>query len=132
MPSLTTADDFKPEPAPESPKSDSLFAPLTAKQSEQRFRRAPAIHRKLSNIDPENDIRVRIIGTVVSADSGAFIIDDGTTSKEILSDMPVHEGAFIRIFARVMPLETGCELRAELIQDMAELDKEKYEQVFFP
>jgi hypothetical protein len=36
----------------------------------------------------------------------------------------------VRIFARVLPLESGFELRGEIVQDMSALDAELHKRVF--
>ncbi len=94
--------------------------------AEERFkyRRVPAVSRRITEINPEKDIRVRILGRVIGKSDGVVIVDDGSSSAEIVVDNSeyVREGDVVRVFARVLPLETGYELRGEIIQIMNDLD----------
>ena len=84
----------------------------------QQFHRAPAVYKKISEIDPEKNIRVRLIGRVIGTTDGTIVIDDGSGRADIVADeIAVENNEIVRIFARVLPLENGYELRAELIQD---------------
>lgn len=98
---------------------------------DQKFKRAPAAHRKISEIRPESDIRVRILGRVIGKADGMLVVDDGTARADIVAeDMEADTNSIVRVFARVLPLETGYELRAELVQKMDRLDLDLYEKVF--
>ncbi len=100
--------------------------------AEQRFHRAPAIPRKISEIEADRDIRVRIFGRVEEIAPPGLIISDGTRT-EVVADPELTQsmkvGDKVRIFCRVLPLESGFELRAELIQDFSQLDDELYGKV---
>lgn len=91
---------------------------------EFRYRRAPAVSRRLTEINPEQDIRVRILGRVIDKSDGVIIVDDGSSSSEIIVDSSdvARNGDTVRVFARVLPLESGYELRGEIVQVMNELD----------
>lgn len=102
---------------------------------EQDKRRNPAYERNIKEINPESDIRVRIIGTIVSKnlDSSSIVIDDGTGQLTVLVSSDelferTKSGQFVRIIGLVMPYEGGFELRAEIIQDMSLLDKKLYKK----
>lgn len=94
--------------------------------SEERFkyRRAPAVSRRITEINPEKDIRVRIFGRVLDKSDGVIIVDDGSSSAEIVVDNieVVRSGDVVRVFARVLPLESGYELRGEVVQVLNDLD----------
>lgn len=103
---------------------------------EFQFRRQPAITRKIAEIK-EADIRVRLVGKVIDRNESAIVLDDGTGTAEIViepetvnkaGDLDLHD--FLRVFCRVIPLEKKIELRAEIIQDMTNLDVELYRKVF--
>ena len=91
---------------------------------EFRYKRAPAVLKHISEINPEKDIRVRILGSVIDKQNGTIIVDDGSSSAEVVVDDAefVRTGDVVRIFARVLPLESGYELRGEVIQIMNDLD----------
>jgi len=101
---------------------------------EFKYRRAPAIYRTISSIDNIKDIRVRLLGKVVEKMNGSIIFEDYSGKTEIIIDNYIVEslniGETIRIFCRVMQLDNGRELRAELIQDMNNMDRELYEKIF--
>ncbi len=95
-----------------------------------KYKRAPAAPRRISEINPEKDIRVRLLGHIIGKDNGALIIDDGTGKAEVISeeqDADVND--IVRIFTRVLPLEQGFELRAELVQKMNGLDVDLYKKI---
>ncbi|MBI5347637.1 MAG: hypothetical protein HZB66_03430 [Candidatus Aenigmarchaeota archaeon] len=100
-----------------------------------QYRRMPAVLRKIQEINPETDVRVRLIGKIIDIDESVLVIDDGTGKAEIIFDpasnsVNFRKGDVVRVFARVLPLETDHELRLELIQDMAKLDMELYSRVY--
>lgn len=95
-----------------------------------QFRRAPARPRRIADIDPERDMRVRILGRVTDRSQGSITISDGSASAEIILDeVQLPESDFIRVFCRVLPLEDGYELRAELAQDAKILDTDLYKKI---
>ena len=97
-----------------------------------QYRRFPAVPRKITDINPEKDIRVRILGTVIDKQNGTVVIDDGTAKVEIITEQDlsgINNSDVVRVFCRVLPLETGYELRAEIIQNMNGLDMELYRKI---
>lgn len=97
-----------------------------------QYHRNPAVPRKISRIEPEKDVRVRILGKIFEKTPNGFIIDDGSTKEVVVEQEFMNSfdvGDVVRIFARVLPLEHGFELRAEIIQNMNELDLELYKKV---
>ena len=90
------------------------------------YRRHPAVQRRIADIR-EDDVRVRLLGRVLGRENGTIILDDGTSTAEIVSDADAT--GVVRVFARVLPLENGYELRAELVQDMNRLDTELHRRV---
>ena len=99
-------------------------------QNKFAYKRHPAVLRKITEINPEKDIRVRIIGNVIDANESSIVVDDGHSKAEIISDnINCATGDTVRIFARVLPLEDGFELRGEIIQKLDDLDIELYKKV---
>ena len=100
---------------------------------DRRWHRAPAVLRKISEIDPEHDIRVRLVGTVKRKNDGSFVIADGK-DVEIVAESDIlgklNEGDLVRAFCRVMALESGFELKAEFVQNTADLEQELYKRVY--
>jgi hypothetical protein len=95
-----------------------------------QYRRMPALPRKIADINPEKDIRVRIMGRILDKYDGTIVVDDGTGKAEIIAEeCALESGAPVRVFCRVMPLENGFELRAEIVQNMAALDMDLYKKV---
>ncbi|MDY6766068.1 MAG: OB-fold nucleic acid binding domain-containing protein [Candidatus Nanohaloarchaea archaeon] len=97
------------------------------------YERAAATPRDVDEIDAEGDVRVRVLGTVLETRQDSLMLDDGSGTVEVFADADdidaVQDGQRIRVFGRVLPSADGFELQAELVQDMAELDMDQYEEV---
>lgn len=93
-------------------------------------KRLPSLGKKIADIGQE-DVRVRILGTVIHKDSGSLIIDDGT--GRITATFDVEPKAtlnqLVRVFGRVIPMEEGLVIQGEIIQDMSGLDIELLKKV---
>lgn len=100
---------------------------------EQQQRRAPARPKNIEDIEPQNDIRVRIIGTVLSKDQDAVTIDDGSSSVEAFLDEEsledIEENDRVRVFGRVLPTPDSFEIQGEIVQSLEGLDPELYDRV---
>jgi hypothetical protein len=90
----------------------------------------PAINRRINEIDPDKDIRIRLTGIVLESGTGKIVLDDSTGRAEIVSEESVKTGDAVRAFCRVFSSETGYELRAEIIQHMPGLDMPLYNKIF--
>ena len=104
-------------------------------KSSFQYRRMTANQKKIKDINPESDIRVRLLGRVIDKSDNGIVIDDGTGKAEVITDSEsdferININDVLRIFTRVLPLETGYELRAEIIQDMNKLDLDLYKKVY--
>jgi uncharacterized protein YdeI (BOF family) len=88
-------------------------------------RRIPSVERRISDIMAE-DMRVSLIGTVIDKQEESIILDDGTGKITIGFDNPVgvETDQIVRVFGKVMPIESGFELQGEIIQDMKGMDRE--------
>lgn len=95
-----------------------------------RFRRLPSVARSVSSIDPEKDVRVRLLGSIIDSGNSSIVLDDGSGKAEIILDAPLGVRGVVRVFARVLPLEGGFELRAEIVQDMNGLDLNLYRRLY--
>jgi hypothetical protein len=81
-------------------------------------RRLPAIEKKIIEIQPEVDVRIRLMGTVIDTSPNSVVVDDGSGKAEVYFEEEPHirEGQFIRVITRVLPLIDGFECRGECIQ----------------
>jgi DNA/RNA endonuclease YhcR with UshA esterase domain len=96
-------------------------------------RRAPARPKKIEEIDPQNDIRVRIKGTVLSVEEDSVSIDDGSGTVEVFleeDDMEeLEENQRIRVLGRVLPTPDSFEIQGEIVQDFSGVDQELHDRV---
>lgn len=88
-------------------------------------RRIPSVEREVTGIRPE-DIRVSVLGTIIdkNPEGKSIVVDDGTGKIAARFESPVKQGLnqLVRVFGRVIPMENGAELQADVIQDMGSLD----------
>ncbi|MAH42291.1 hypothetical protein CL614_01005 [archaeon] len=101
--------------------------------SEFKYQRLPAKDIMIKDISPDKDVRIRITGTIISKSNTAIIVDDSSANTEIITPIELtkdfKQGDIVRVFCRVTALEKGYQLQAEIIQDMSELDIEKYRKI---
>lgn len=97
---------------------------------EFRFKRLPASPKSIIDINPEKDVRVRILGRVIDKQSGAIVVDDGTSTVQIVTDGACDVDDLVCVFARVLPLEDGYELRGEIVQSRNGMDMELYRKIY--
>lgn len=97
------------------------------------MRRAPARPKKVEEINPQSDIRVRVTGTVLSLDDDSISLDDGTGSVEVFLEEDqmedLEEGLRVRVLGRVLPTPDSFELQGEVVQDFSDVDPELYDKV---
>lgn len=98
-----------------------------------QFQNIAAAERKVSEINPENDVKVRVLGTVVGKSEGGFVIDDGTGTVQVFinpdSLKKVEEKMLVRVFGRVVPNSERFDISAEIVQDMSKLNIKTHEKV---
>ena len=107
---------------------------------EFRYKRLPAALKAIAGINPEKDVRVRILGEIVDRQDGMIIVDDGTTTAQIITDAgaidakgavsPCETGDLVCVFARVLPLEDGYELRGEIVQNKNGMDMNLHKKIY--
>ncbi|MDY6776951.1 MAG: OB-fold nucleic acid binding domain-containing protein [Candidatus Nanohaloarchaea archaeon] len=89
--------------------------------------------RDVEEIDPDTDTKVRVLGTVLDTREDSAMLDDGTGTVEVFMDADdledVREGQRVRVFGRVLPTADDFEIQGELVQDMSDLDMDRYEEV---
>ncbi len=96
-------------------------------------KRLPAQEKTISEIEPEKDIRVRILGTVVDKGEDSFVIDDGGGHAQVTADAGmsldnVKVNDSIKVIGRVFASENGFELRAEALQNANGIDLVLYKK----
>jgi hypothetical protein len=94
-------------------------------------RRLPAFEKKIADIQPETDVRVRLVGTVIDSSMNSVVLDDGSGKVEIyFEDQPnVKNGQLVRIITRVLPLIDGFECRGEVLQSLDGFNLDLYKRV---
>ncbi|MBI4167568.1 MAG: hypothetical protein HY515_01285 [Candidatus Aenigmarchaeota archaeon] len=97
-------------------------------------KRLPAIEKAISEIDPEKDIRVKIVGKVVGLGPDSLVIDDGFGSVQVTTDPEINVESLktsdnVRVTGRVFASENGFELRAESLQNVNGIDMELLKKV---
>lgn len=99
----------------------------------ERQRRAPAIPREVEDIEPKDDIRVRVVGTVISVDEDSVTLDDGTGKVEVFlqeEDIDeLEESQRVRVLGRVLPTPDSFEIQGEVVQDFSDVDADLYDRV---
>ena len=93
-------------------------------------RMLPSVERKVSDIK-EEDIRVRVLGTVVDKTDTSVVVDDGTGNIMANFEEPIKAemNQLVRVFGRVISTADGKELQGEVLQNMTGLDMELYKKV---
>jgi hypothetical protein len=91
-------------------------------------RRLVAVEKKISEIQPEADVRVRLMGTVIDVAPNSIVIDDGSGKIDIFFEREplVRQGQMIKVITRVLPLIDGFECRGEAIQTLDEFNIDLY------
>lgn len=96
-------------------------------------RRAPAVPKNIEDIDPKDDIRVRVVGTVISKEDSSIAMDDGSGTVEAFleeSDLEeLDENQKIRVLGRVLPTPDSFEIQGEIVQDFEDVDPELRDRV---
>jgi uncharacterized protein YdeI (BOF family) len=96
-------------------------------------RTAPARPKKVEEINPKQDLKVRVTGTLVSVENDSVSLDDSTGTVEIFleDDMidGLEEGQRVRVFGRVLPTPDSFEIQGEIVQDFSNVDPELQSRV---
>jgi len=62
------------------------------------------------------------LGTVIDRNGDRLVLDDGTGQITVTLEGAAEVNQMVRVFGRVIPLESGFELQGEVAQDMSRLD----------
>ena len=94
-----------------------------AEETDFDRRRLPSKEKAITDIKPD-DLRVRLIGTVVDSKDSNLVLDDGTGKINVNFDevTKTEPNKIVSVFGRVVPLDSGFEIHGEIVQDMSTLD----------
>lgn len=100
---------------------------------EQQQRRAAAVPKDIDEIDPKNDIRVRVVGTAISVNQDSINLDDGSGTVEVFMNEErleeIEENQRVRVLGRVLPTPDSFEIQAEIVQNFEDVDPELHDRV---
>lgn len=90
--------------------------------------------RKIPGINPDEDLKVNILGFVVDKKDDTMVLDDGSGKIKVFVDMPgmmekIEINKLIRVFGSTLPTEDGFEIKADAIQDLSNLNINLYKKV---
>ena len=92
-----------------------------------------AVERKIKEINPETDSKVRVIGTVLSKTENSLMLDDGEGTVQVIIDpkamQNIVERKIVRVIGHVLPNASAFDIKAEIVQDMTGLNLKTHETV---
>jgi len=78
----------------------------------------------------EKDLNVSITGIIVDKGPNSFILDDKTGQVQVIAEnIEPKPNSFVRVLARIVPLEEGIQLHATAVQDLSKIDKFLYNKI---
>ncbi|MBR9679247.1 MAG: hypothetical protein GON13_03195 [Nanoarchaeota archaeon] len=101
-----------------------------------QFERKPYAFKKISEITSE-DVSVKVLGTVIKKDkdSSSMVLDSGKSAIVVL--LPKDElydkieiGKQTRVLGTVLPYDGGVELKADMVQDFSNVNKDLYTEIY--
>lgn len=92
------------------------------------------VKRKIPEINPDVDLKVKILGFVVDKKGGTIMLDDGSGKVKVFVDVPemiekINVNQLIRVFGSTLPIENGFEIKADIVQDLSNLNIDLYKKV---
>ncbi len=91
------------------------------------------IKKSIDEINPEVDLKVKIVGLVVDKTETSIVIDDGKSKARVFLEpewmerVSIHQ--LIAVFGSTIPSDEGIELKADAIQDLTGLNLNLYKKV---
>ena len=90
--------------------------------------------RKIPEINPDVDLKVKILGFVVDKKDDTIVLDDGSGKIKVFVDMPdmmekIEINRLVRVFGSTLPTEDGFEIKADAVQDLSNLNINLYKKV---
>jgi uncharacterized protein YdeI (BOF family) len=88
----------------------------------------------ISEINPDTDLKVKLIGFVVDKKGDTMVLDDGSGKVNVFVDTlnvmeKININQLVRVFGSTLPTENGFEIKADLIQDLTNLNINLYKKV---
>ena len=92
------------------------------------------VKRKVTEINPEVDLKIKILGFLVDKKENTFVVDDGSGKVTVFVDEAslldnFNINQLIRVFGSTLPTEDGFEIKADAIQDLSNLNINLYKKV---
>jgi RNase P/RNase MRP subunit p29 len=92
------------------------------------------VKRKIEDINPETDLKVKIMGFVVDKKDDTVILDDGSKKAKVFVDNitiveKMNINQLVRIFGSTLPTDEGFEIKADVVQDLSNLNINLYKRV---
>ena len=93
-----------------------------------QYKRATAVERRIGEIMPETDMRVKLLASILEKQGNSLVLDDGSGRVAVATEQAeLHEiGDTIMVIAKLIPNDAGFELQAEIIKNMKKLDINLY------
>ena len=90
--------------------------------------------RKIPEINPDVDLKVKVLGFVVDKKDDTILLDDGSGKVRVFIDMPemmerIDLNKLIRVFGSTLPIDNGFEIKADIVQDLSDLNIDLYKKV---
>lgn len=89
--------------------------------------------KKIDEINPDIDYRVKVIGLIVDKTDDTIVVDDGSSKvrvfvdADVMNKIGIHQ--FVAVFGSTIPSDKGFDLKANVIQDLTGLDLNLYKKV---
>ena len=92
------------------------------------------VKKKIEEINPETDLKVKIMGFVVDKKDDTVILDDGNKKVKVFVDNPaivekMNINQLIIVFGSTLPTDEGFEIKADAVQDLSNLNINLYKKV---
>jgi len=89
--------------------------------------------KKINEIDPDVDYKVKVIGLIVDKKEDTIVIDDGESKVRVFVDSDIFEKIgihqLVAVFGSTLPSDRGFDIKADVIQDLTGLDLNLYKKV---
>ncbi len=91
------------------------------------------VKKKIEEINPDIDYRVKVVGLIVDKTDDTIVIDDGNSKVRVFVDMDIMEKMeihqFVAVFGSTIPSDRGFDLKAHAVQNLSGLDLNLYKRV---